>query len=371
MVLAKRVSDCFLMAIRKLSFMRVLYALTLGTFFFLLLPASAQVINDSIAYRLELPLNQPLRSSTAHCTVEWACVDEQLTGKCIEYHNDQWFYFTAADIPTHYLTITRQDCREIRGVQLVLLTGEACRPETYQVLVCVSLASQEDIYLKAEALEAGKTYLLNIDGYLHDFCSFTIQYSDTPTGLPVNQSLAKQLALKQLEETLEVQINWKAPASILDQTRHYELYRRERLEKKFSRTQTIPHLRNAYGLSQEHYSTTDTLPEGGTYFYKLLARLENGEGSILAEGKLKVEEEDKERAVLEISIPFGPKTPYTILLFDAGNQQLLHRGKGVVSKKQQNLQIPVSRWQKKGVRLFRVVLVNDRKGEQKEWLFSR
>ena len=35
-----------------------------------------------------------ITSNTTGCTVQRACVDERLTGKCIEYHNDQWFEFT-------------------------------------------------------------------------------------------------------------------------------------------------------------------------------------------------------------------------------------------------------------------------------------
>lgn len=330
--------------------------------------ASAQVVNDSIAYRLELPLNQLLHSSTAHCTVEWACVDEQLSGKCIQYHNDQWFYFTAADIPTHYLSIRRQDCRDIRGVQLVLLTGEACRPETYQLLACVSLASQEDIYLKIDSLEAGKTYLLNIDGYLHDFCSFSIAYTDKPVGISVNQALSSKLEIQQQERIVE--FSWQSPHLIRERSQQYELYRREAREKKFSQTQTIPHLKNAYGLSQEHYTTSDSLTEAGIYFYKLIARLENGEAYVLAEERVELKE-SKKGDVLEIALPFGRKTPYTVLLFDAGKQQLLDRKTGVATKKQQSLQFPVTHWQKQGVRLFRLVLINEKNGTQKEWLFSR
>lgn len=335
------------------------------------LAAPAQVQNDSIAYRLELPLNQPLNSSTTNCTVERTCVDEQLTGKCIQYHNDQWFYFTAADLPAHYLTISSQDCRDIKGVQLVLLSGEPCQPETYQLLACVSLASQEDVYLKAEALEAGKTYLVNVDGYLHDFCSFTIAYTDIPAGLPVNQSLKRKAEPELQQQEGHVRLSWKTPASILDQTLHYELLRREEREKKFSLVLTVPHQRNAYGMSLVHYSLTDSLPKAGTYFYTLIARLKNEEGLVLAREEVRLEERDKKVHALEIDLPFGYKTPYTVLLFNAGNQQLLDRKTGVVAKKQQSLQLPISRWQKQGIKLFRVVLINNKKEEQKEWLFSR
>lgn len=333
-----------------------------------LLPAAAQVRNDSLAYRLELLLNQPLRSSTAHCTVEKACVDEQLSDRCIEYHNDQWFYFTAADIPAHYLTISGQNCRDIRGVQLLLLSGEPCQPETYQIHTCVSLASQEDIYLEAEGLEAGKTYLLNIDGYLHDFCSFSIQYTDTPHGIAANQAAEGQLEIVQQGDT--VVFHWQAPAHLLNSSLQYELYRREAREKKFLQRQTIRHERNAYGESRSLYSSTDSLPGAGTYFYKLLARMENGESQVLAEREVKLKRTDQRAEELIIHLPFTRKTPYTVLLFDALSRKLLLRKSGRATKAGESLRIPLARWKNGEIKGYRAVLINDKSGEQKEWLFS-
>ncbi len=332
-------------------------------------PASAQVINDSIAHRLKLPLNQPIHSTTAYCTVEENCVDEQLTGKCIEYHNDQWFYFTAADIPTHYLTVTGQHCREVRGVQLVLLSGEPCQPETYQVLDCISLASQEDIYLKSDSLETGKTYLLNIDGYLHDFCSFTITYSNSPAGISAKEAPEGILSLQQQERKLD--FSWQTPQYLLDNTLQYELYRREAREKKFKEVEVVNHDRNAYGVSRDTYSTTDSLTAAGNYFYKLLARLKNGESIPLAEVNVKQQASTKTENILDISLPPGKKVPFTILIFDAQKQQLLEKRKGITKNKEQKMPYKVGQWQKQGIRLFRVLLINEKNGEQKEWLFSR
>ncbi|HLK98373.1 MAG TPA: hypothetical protein VK364_11445, partial [Hymenobacter sp.] len=56
--------------------------------------AQAQVANDDIERRQVLQLEQPVSSNTTDCTVQWSAVDEKLTGRCIEYHNDQWFEFT-------------------------------------------------------------------------------------------------------------------------------------------------------------------------------------------------------------------------------------------------------------------------------------
>jgi len=65
-------------------------------------PARAQVPNDNIENRRLLRAEETITSSTVGCTVQRACVDERLTGKCIEYHNDQWFEFRPPASPTRY-----------------------------------------------------------------------------------------------------------------------------------------------------------------------------------------------------------------------------------------------------------------------------
>jgi hypothetical protein len=111
--------------------------------------SNAQVINDHIDKRIELNVNAPaFSSSTTDCTVDWACVDESLTGKCIEYHNDQWFWFRTNQTGKYHININGQKCRDTRGVQLVVIDGVACQPRTYNILSCNSLTSQDDIYVE-------------------------------------------------------------------------------------------------------------------------------------------------------------------------------------------------------------------------------
>ena len=51
--------------------------------------ASAQVANDNMENRRVVRAEETVASSTTGCTVQLNCVDECLTDKCIEYHNDQ------------------------------------------------------------------------------------------------------------------------------------------------------------------------------------------------------------------------------------------------------------------------------------------
>ena len=135
------------------------------------LSAHSQVVNDSIHRRIELQLGKPHTSYTAHSTVEQNCVDESLTGKCIKYHNDQWFTFRSGDTDKLFVNVSQQQCKDLNGVQLVLLTGEPCDPSTYTILSCTSSGTNDDFYVEAN-VHPYTTYLLNVDGYLEDFCSF-------------------------------------------------------------------------------------------------------------------------------------------------------------------------------------------------------
>ena len=51
--------------------------------------ASAQVANDNMENRRVVRAEETVASSTTDCTVQRSCVDERLTSKCIEHHNDQ------------------------------------------------------------------------------------------------------------------------------------------------------------------------------------------------------------------------------------------------------------------------------------------
>ncbi|RYY21571.1 MAG: hypothetical protein EOO36_00355, partial [Cytophagaceae bacterium] len=137
--------------------------------------ACAQVANDNIENRRLLRAEEVVTSTTTNCTVQRSCVDERLTGKCIEYHNDQWFEFRPPTAGTYFVNISGQRCRDVRGVQLVVLTGTPCQPSTYHVLSCTSLGTQDDLFVTLPNLQAGHPYLLDIDGYLKDGCRFNLQ----------------------------------------------------------------------------------------------------------------------------------------------------------------------------------------------------
>jgi hypothetical protein len=230
--------------------------------------AHCQVANDNIENRRLLHAEEIATSSTVGCTVQRGCVDEGLTGKCIEYHNDQWFEFRPMATGTYYVNIGGQRCRDVRGVQLVVLTGTPCQPATYRILSCTSLGTQDDLFVPLFNLQAGQAYLLDVDGYLKDYCTFTLQVSGTARGLPVVPVPAVPQDPPAMSRV--VTLAWQVPDS-LTTARYCRVLRREQHEFRAREIRREPLATNTYGQRQAAYSLTDTLPGPGQYLYQIVA----------------------------------------------------------------------------------------------------
>lgn len=237
-----------------------------------LLPAaSAQVANDDIARRRTLMAETAIASSTTGCTVQWSCVDEALTGKCIQYHNDQWFEFTPKTAGRYFVNISGQQCRDTRGVQLVVLTGTPCQPVTYRILSCSSLGSQDNVFVTLDSLRAGQPYLLNVDGYLRDYCQFNLAMSRKAQGLPV---LALPPAVDPQTNRV-VTLNWALPDSLAN-VQQFRVWRREAAAFHTTAKAAVAVTRSTYGTTSTGYSWTDTLSTPGRYLYQVTAEAADG-----------------------------------------------------------------------------------------------
>ena len=239
--------------------------------FSLLIPLQAQVPNDDIAQRRVLRAEETVASNTTNCTVQWSCVDESITGKCIQYHNDQWFEFTPLKTGRYFVNIGGQQCRDVRGVQLVVLTGTPCQPATYRVLSCTSLGSQDDVFVTLDSLRAGQPYLLNVDGYLRDFCQFSLAVSTKPRGLPALDPPPPA----EPQTSRLVTLHWSLVDS-LGAVPRFQVWRREAAETRAARRAAVPVLRTTYGGTAPDYAFTDTLAAPGRYLYQVVA--ENSAG---------------------------------------------------------------------------------------------
>ena len=230
--------------------------------------ATAQVANDDIENRRVLRAEETIASSTTGCTVQRGCVDERLTGKCIEYHNDQWFEFTPATAGRYFVNIGGQKCRDVRGVQLVVLTGQPCQPATYRVLSCTSLGTQDDVFVTLDSLRAGQPYLLDVDGYLKDFCQFSLQVSRTAAGLPVSYSPPSPRRVLPTASRV-VELRWTLPDSLANAPA-CRLMRREIHQYRGTEVRRVPVRRDTYGRAETSYAVADTLPGPGTYDYQVI-----------------------------------------------------------------------------------------------------
>jgi len=236
------------------------------------LTATAQVPNDDIAQRRVLRIGEQVTSTTTGCTVQWACVDEKLTGKCITYHNDQWFEFTPPTAGRYYVNIGGQRCRDTRGVQLVVLTGTPCQPATYHILSCTSLGSQDDVFVTLDSLQAGQPYLLDVDGYLKDFCEFSLAVSTQPKGQPA--AAEPSLSSVAPSDTRAVTLQWALPDSLAGASQ-FQVLRREAAQFRSQELATLDVSRTTYGTNSRDFSYTDTLTVPGRYLYQIVAKTPN------------------------------------------------------------------------------------------------
>ncbi|MTI20826.1 hypothetical protein E1176_07325 [Fulvivirga sp. RKSG066] len=221
----------------------------------------------------QLTLSNFVSSFTDGNTVESACVDESLTGKCIDYHNDQWFYFNSGNQNRLYVNIFDQKCRDMRGVQLVVLQGELCDPTTYQILNCTSLATQDDIFIEVD-VEPNQYYWLNVDGYLHDYCEFFIEVSPAPRGISKNLYPLDSVKLNGRENIFA--ISWRIPDSLSHTVLSTQILRKTIADFKYDSISTRTVKYNAFGDMTNRYAFSDTLLRPGNYQYRLALALNDG-----------------------------------------------------------------------------------------------
>jgi hypothetical protein len=242
--------------------------------------ANAQVANDNIENRIQLRVEESITSKTTDCTVQRACVSTVLTGKRIVYHNDQWFEFTPTESGRYFVNLNGQHCRYFRGIQLVVMTGEPCLVATYNLLSCTSLGTQDDVFVVCDQLQAGQRYLLNVDGYGHDLCSFRLQVSRYPKGIPVATPASSSAYI---QRGRLVQTGWYLPDSIT--ATYCQVWRRNTREQASVLVDRVAVPRNNYGRQQTDFSVLDTLPISNVptaFEYRVVAERPTGSPILIA-----------------------------------------------------------------------------------------
>lgn len=328
-------------------------------YFLMSLAAFSQVINDDIEKRLTLkPDSSSYPSNTTNCTVQWKCVDTKAVHGCIKFHNDQWFEFTTKEAGQYYLSITDQQCRDVRGVQVMVIDGDPCKPATYHYLVCHSTGSQDDISLILDKLQANHTYLINIDGYLNDFCKFDILVSTKAPQFTLFSPSVEVPVTSQLTDSI-VHLQWTLPDSLQEDLTEFYLLKRHASEKQSQQIVRFAAVANAYGARQNTYDYTDTIAGKGMYTYKIIGSGNQQQSYLLKELNIHYDGRRNTKAsaenLLTIDIPIRRKLNLRVLVFNANTNELLKKGYMMTSSKNKNqLTIDVARFVAEGIHEYRV-----------------
>ena len=332
------------------------------------LSAYAQAPNNDIENAIALPVDRSYTSRTHNCTVQWNCVDESLTGKCIEYHNDQWFSFTPEqDIAKLYLNVYDQRCRDIKGVQVVVFTGSPCQTGTYQILNCTSLATQDDIFIPLTGLKANTKYWINIDGYLEDFCQFTLRLSATARGLAAEPE--NTVTLNSQQKGKKAQLDWQVDEEMLKRYQEIRLRQRKPGEARFTEIERYP-LRFAHRQSQRRFTFSDTLNQQADY--QLIgvdtAGLQYQIGYIQLKPVDIAPADDPD--LIELPLDYKHNTELEIQVWNHLSGKLIKRRTLRFNKRNPTTYLNTLPYQQEGIRVIRVEVLNIKAKTKEQYIYQ-
>jgi hypothetical protein len=241
------------------------------------LPAIGQIAsNNNIENRISLTINgDTLASSTNQSNVQWDCINKNLTQKCLVYHNDQWFSFIPDSKGPVYLHIGNQQCKNQKGVQVVILEGDPCQTVSYELKKCIGFTDQADFFITLDSLQSGAEYFINVDGFLGDLCSFEICLRSQPAGLPLLSPMLEDTYSRLSLVDSVVDLSWKLTREQLAGSKNFIVYRKKAEHNK-SLALGTPVIANAFGSTKSEYLLTDTLKESGVYFYSIFVVQDKG-----------------------------------------------------------------------------------------------
>lgn len=331
--------------------------------------AIAQVSNNNIQARLRLNLNSdPIFSSTAQSTVEWRCINKELTNKCLVYHNDQWFDFSVPTSGTYFINISGQNCRDLRGLQLIVIEGNPCETKTYRILDCIPKMIQDDVFVQLDLLKPKTQYLMNIDGFLGDFCEFGVQISEKPNGLPRTLVILDTIKAQAFRKGRLVNLEWTVDKDQIDRFQSFKIYRNKptALKSDFIHEQSVS--RNSYGAYILTYSVTDSLQKEGMYIYRIIGVQKQNQFLFpLAERAIEYQE-PRPKAPLQKSITlnldFKDEKSFKVLIYDETDNTMLRKQIEEFDEKTDHpFTIDLGEFIDKGLRQF-MILISDEDSQE-------
>lgn len=319
-----------------------------------------------------LAVDAPTRmSSTAGSSVEWECINKSLTNKCLVYHNDQWFDFTVPVSGRYFLNISAQQCREERGVQAIVIEGNPCEVKKYRIIRCINRIRQEDVFIQLDSLKTGISYLVNIDGFLGDFCDFRIQLATQPEGLPLIPPAAEMVLPVVAQQTWKYSMDWSVDKDRIDEFEKFRVFRREPSEVRnfLLREQMIR--RNTFGTPELVYSVFDSLEQEGIYTYEVYGiRRETFIPISLAVQEVAFTKPKEPlppaelQRVVRIALPFTEKTPIIVMVYDRTTNKKVQASKQIFDpNKTIIIELDLSAVLNSGVNQF-LILVSDGKAKE-------
>jgi len=341
--------------------------------------ASGQAANNSIKDRIKLePDAAPLHSSTAQSTVEWECVNKALTNKCLVYHNDLWYYFSLDNPGPYYLNISAQQCRDKRGLQVIVIEGNPCETSTYRILQCIPKIADDEVFIPLGELKANTPYLVEIDGFLGDYCAFDIQISTRPRGMPLETTGIDTLGFRVSHAGSLVQLKWRVPADRNVSLGGFRVYKSKQPFVRFDLEREVPVERNAYGLPSQNYSIQDTIDVSGVYKYRVFGYRDDnhmpflfGEDLVSYQEKYFISLPPVPSHKVSIPLDYDATTEYSVRIYEEGSHALLTEFKRAYRVKETpSLEVDLTEYITRGLTSFLVLVVRANEKAGKEYYFT-
>jgi hypothetical protein len=320
-----------------------------------------QVVNNDIHERFTLVLDAgPITSATNFATVEWECINKSLTNKCLTYHNDQWFRFRVQSSGKYYLNLSSQHCRDSRGLQAVVIEGNPCEISTYKILHCIPQILQQDVFIALDSMKSNVDYLLNIDGFLGDYCTFKIALSSAPQGFSFNSKNLDTVKVSAKRVDDIINLTWSASQSLVNEIDEFEIYRIERNSKTPDLRGKVLVETNTVGVARSTYFFSDSLVTEGNYVYEIVGRFKQGLKQILNRHSITfAKEKSSSERTLEIFLDYKNGTNIRMLLLDKKRDQILKQSTFEFIRTQDaNQKINVKRYLDLGITNFIVRVIN-------------
>lgn len=319
---------------------------------------SAQVSNNNIEERLHIELGKPVHSSTAGASVQWKCINKKLTDKCLVYHNDQWFSFSVERPGNYFINIASQKCRDSKGVQMIVIEGNPCETSTYKILECIPQIRTEDVFVELASLRANVQYLVNIDGFLGDFCEFSIELAGKPKGLPRKDVDLDTLDIDSRLENKVVTMKWSIAENLAKEIREFKIFRNSNLITEFGTS------RNAYGQAKNTFQFVDTLTTPGTYKYNIYGIRERDDMPLLLSARQFTLNQEAPREpkmimkILPLRLMFKENDVFQLRLYNYDGDHLLWSHKGESQGEGELFMIDPAPYVEYGLRKFQLLILD-------------